>query len=162
MGRILVVLFLLIASCTQAQQMAVMKKGHIMARYYLGDEIRFVLKGDDQMYHAAIMSIQEFSFVTMQRDTIKFLDVAKLKFRNKGAMNYVKSTLLGSAGLTALHFALKPAFGKKNAQSVNGLLYAAGVGAVSTLFVLATSRSHIRIRGYKRLKFINYDSPLYR
>jgi len=162
MARILVVLFLLIAGCSQAQQMVVMKKGHIMARYNIGDEIRFVLKGDDQLYHAAIMSIQEFSFVTMQRDTIKYLDVAKLKFRNKGAFNYVKSTLLGSAGLTALHFAIKPAFGKKNPQSVNGLLYAAGVGAISSLFVLATSRSHIKIAGFKRLKFINYDSPLYR
>ncbi|HEX8059342.1 MAG TPA: hypothetical protein VF473_00335 [Cyclobacteriaceae bacterium] len=162
MTRILIVLFLLIAGCTQAQQMVVMKKGHIMVRYGLGDEIRFVLKGDDQVYHAAIMSIQEFSFVTMQRDTIRFLDVAKLKFRNKGTMKYVKSTLIGSAGLTALHFALKPAFGKKNPQSINGLLYAAGVGVVSSVFVLATSRSHIKLTGFKRLKFINYDSPLYR
>src|ERR1041385_4750483 len=107
MIRIFVVLFLMIAGCTHAQQMAIMKQGRVKARYYLGDEIRFVLKSDRQVYHTAIMSIQEFSFVTMTRDTIKFLDVARVKFRNKGAMNYVKSTLLGSAGLTALHFALK-------------------------------------------------------
>ena len=153
--------FLVAAHMTSAQQMAVMKKGHIMARFNLGDEIRFVLKNDDQLYHAAIMSIQEFSFVTMQRDTIKYLDIAKLKFKHKRSWAYIKSTLIGSAGLTALHFALKPAFGTKNKQSVNGLLYAAGVGAVSTLFVLVTSRSHIKLTGFKRLKFINYDSPLY-
>ncbi|MEJ0033067.1 MAG: hypothetical protein WDO15_23215 [Bacteroidota bacterium] len=69
-----VIAFFLISTAHMAgaQQMAVMKKGHVMARYYIGNDIRFVLKGDDQLYHAAIMSIQEFSFVTMQRDTIKF------------------------------------------------------------------------------------------
>lgn len=161
MRNIFVVLLFLIAGCAEAQQMVVMRKGHIMARYNVGDEIRFVLKHDGQLYHAAIMSIQEFSFVTMQRDTIKYLDIAKLKFRQKGSMKYIKSTLIGSAGLTALHFALKPTYGKKNPQSVNGLLYAAGIGAISTLFPLLTSRSHIKLTGFKRLKFINYDSPLY-
>ncbi len=141
--------------------MVVMKKGHIMVRYNLGDEIRFVLKGDDQLYHGVVMSIQEFSFVLMTRDTIRFLDVATLKFKNKAGMKYVKSTLIGSAALTGLYFAVKPAFGKKNPQSVKGLLYAAGVGAVSTLFPLLTSRSKIKLVGFKRLKFINYDSPLY-
>jgi hypothetical protein len=162
MTKFVLAFFLIIAAqMSAAQQMAVMKKGHIMARYNIGDDIRFVLKSDDQVYHAAIMSIQEFSFVTMQRDTIRYLDIAKLKFKHKAAMKYVKSTLIGSAGLTGLYFALKPAFGKKNSQSVKGLLYAAGIGAVSTLFPLLTSRSHIKLTGFKRLKFINYDSPLY-
>jgi hypothetical protein len=142
--------------------MVVIKKGRIMQRYNLGDEIYFVRKTDSQLYHAVIMSIQEFSFVTMQRDTIKFLDVAKLKFRRKGLMNYMKSTLIGSAGLAALHFALKPAFGKSNPQSINGLLYVAGTGPLSVLIAVLSSRSHIKIAGFKRLKFINYDSPLYR
>lgn len=142
--------------------MVVIKKGHIMQRYNLGDEIYFVRKDDDQLYHAAIMSIQEFSFVTMQRDTIKYLDVAKLKFRRKGLWKYAKSTLIGSAGLTALHFALKPAFGKSNPQSINGLLYVAATGPLSVLIGVLSSRSHIKISGFKRIKFINYDSPLYR
>src|SRR4051812_14249198 len=103
MTRFVLAFFLIVAAqLSVAQQMAVMKKGHIMARYNIGDDIRFVLKSDDQVYHAAIMSIQEFSFVTMQRDTIKYLDIAKLKFKHKAAMKYVKSTLIGSAGLTGL------------------------------------------------------------
>jgi hypothetical protein len=144
------------------QQMAVIKKGTIMIRYNLGDEIRFVLKGDKQMYKAAILSIREFEFITLTKDTIKFNQVAKLKFQNKGVKSYMKSTLIGAAGLMALHFALKEPYGDKNPQAVNGLAYAAGAGVVSSLFILATSKSHIKLNGFKRLKFINYDSPLYR
>lgn len=154
--------FLSVAGAASGQQMIVIKKGHIMTRYNLGDEIRYVLKGDKQVYHAAILSIREFEFITLQKDTVKYLDVAKLKYKNKGAMNYLKSTLIASAALTALSFALQPAFGDKNPQAITGMRYAAGAGIVSTLVVVAMSRSHIKIAGYKRIKFINYDSPLYR
>jgi len=142
--------------------MVVLKKGRILTRFNLGDEIYYVLKGDKQKYHAAILQIHEFEFITLQKDTVKFLEVAKLKFKNKGAMNYAKSSLIGSAALTALSFALEPAYGDKNPQAIKGMRYAAGAGLVSTLFVLATSRSQIKLVGFKRLKFINYDSPLYR
>ena len=155
-------LFLIIAGSAAAQQMVVVKKGKIISRYNLGDEIHFVLKGDDQSYNAAILSIREFEFITLQKDTIHFNQIAKLKFRNKGTMNYVKSTLIGSAGLLALHFALKEPFGDKNPQAIKGLAFAAGGGVVSILFVLATSHSKIKLNGFKRLKFINYDSPAYR
>jgi hypothetical protein len=160
--RIILFLLLLITTSVSAQQVAILKKGQVRYRYYQGDDIRFVLKGDKQVHHAAILTIHEFDFVTLQKDTIRYMDIAKLKFKNKGTMNYVKSTLIGSAGLLALHFALKPAFGVKNKQSVNGLAYLAGTGVVSIIFVLATQRSHIKLNGIKRLKFINYDSPLYR
>jgi hypothetical protein len=162
MGRILLfTFFLLIAGFASAQQAIVIKKGKIMTRYNLGDDIRFVLKGDKQVYHAAILSIREFEFITLQKDTIKYQDIAKLKFKNKGAINYLKSSLIGSAGLIALSFAVEPAFGSKNPQAIKGMRYAAGGGIVSTLFVLATSRRQIKLVGFKRLKFINYDSPLY-
>jgi hypothetical protein len=159
---LLLIIVLFITSSVSAQQVAVLKKGHIAYRYYQGDEIRYILKGDKQEHHAAILSIHEFDFVTLQRDTVKFMDVAKLKFKNGIPWTYVKSTLIGSAALLALHFALKPAFGDKNPQSINGLSYAAGAGAISLVFVFATSRSHMKLNGIKRLKFINYDSPLYR
>lgn len=170
MARILVVLLFLIAGCAEAQQMVVLKKGHVLRRYYIGDEIRFVLKNDKkQKYHVVVASIQEFSFTTMTRDTIKFLDIAALKpTKNQGSIfknKFTRSTLIGSAGLAALYFALKPAFGKKNPQSVNGLLYAAGIGAGSVLLSevvsLIAGKGTMKLRGFKRLKFINYDSPLY-
>jgi hypothetical protein len=145
-----------------AQQMVVLKKGHVTTRYNLGDEIYFVLKGDKQLHHTAIQSIREFEFITIQKDTIRFNQIAKLKFRNKKVKSYVKSTLIGSAVLGALHFALKKPFGDKNPQAVKGLGYVAGLGVVSSAFVVATSRTHIKLIGFKRLKFINYDSPLYR
>ena len=164
MGR--AVLIFLICSLTwsvaEGQQMIVTKKGRILTRYYLGDEIRYVLKGDKQVYNAAILSIREFEFVTLQKDTVKYNEVAKLKFKNKGAKNYLKSTLIGAAALTALSFAVEPAFGDSNPQAIKGMRYAAGAGVISSLFILAMSKSHIKIAGFKRIKFINYDSPLYK
>lgn len=142
--------------------MLVIKKGRILSRYNLGDDIRYVLKGDKQVYHAAILSIREFEFITLQKDTVKYLEVAKLKFKNKGGMNYLKSTLIGSAALTALSFALEPAYGDKNPQAIKGMRFAAGAGVVSSLVAVALSRSQIKISGFKRIKFINYDSPLYK
>lgn len=164
MIRLAVLLFLVFAITTSstAQQFVVMKKGHIMTRYNLGDEIRFVLKGDDpQVYHAAILSIREFEFITLQKDTIRYNQIAKLKFKNPKFNQYAKSTLIGSASLMALHFALKEPFGDKNPQAVKGLAYVAGAGLVPIVFGALFNKRQIKIKGFKHLKFINYDSPLY-
>jgi hypothetical protein len=163
MIRIFFVLLFFITSAASAQQMVVTKKGRILTRYNLGVDIYFTMKGDEkQVRHSAILSIREFEFITLQKDTIPFNQVARLKFRSKGMGTYIKSTLIASAGLLALHFALKPAFGDSNPQAVNGLAYVAGSGVVSIVFALATSRRQMKIQGFKRLKFINYDSPAYK
>jgi hypothetical protein len=159
------VLFLVVVATSlsvDAQQMVVLKKGKVLTRYNLGDEIRFVLKGDKQVYHAAILSIREFDFLTLQKDTIRFNQIAELKFRNKGLKKYATSTLIGSGSLMALHFALKGPFGEKNKQAVNGLAYVAGAGLLPLAFAAIMNRSKIKLTGFKRLKFINYDSPMYK
>lgn len=160
-----VLLFVLVAASVvvEAQQMVVMKRGgKPIARYNLGDDIRFVLKGDNQEYHAAILSIREFEFITLQKDTIRYNEIAALKFRNPGLKKYVTTTLIASASLMALHFALKGPFGDSNPQSVNGLAYVAGAGLIPLAFAAVMNRSKIKLKGYKRLRFINYDSPLYK
>ena len=130
-------------------------------RFNPGDPIRYVTK-DGQAHNAALLSIREFEFVTLQKDTIKFSEVTKLKFKSKGAWNYLKSTAITSAGLLALSYALEKPYGDKNPNAIKGLRWAAGLGTVSALFVVAASRRQIKLNGFKRLKFINYDSPLYR
>jgi hypothetical protein len=159
-------LFLFILVCVAAtatgQQMVVIKKGKIKMRYYPGDEIRFELKGDDQVYHAAILQIREFEFITLQKDTIRFADVERLRFKNPGLKKYVVSTLIGSGSLLALHFALKGPFGDKNPQAVDGLAYAAGAGILPITLALLLNKRQMKLTGFKRLKFVNYDSPLYR
>lgn len=142
--------------------MAVIKKGKIKVRYYQGDDIRFQLKGDKQVYHAAILQIREFEFITLQKDTIRFAEIEKLKFKNPVLKKYVVSTLIGSAGLLALHFALKGPFGDSNPGAINGLAYAAGAGPLSLVIPLLVNKRQMKLTGFKRLKFINYDSPLYR
>lgn len=161
MIRIVVLLIICAAGISaHAQQMVVMKKGNILVRFNLGDPIRYVTK-DGLAHNAAILSIREFEFVTLQKDTIKYSDVAKLKFKKKGAWNYVKSTVIGAAGLVALSYALEKPYGDKNPNAIKGLRWAAAAGTVSSLLVVVASRSQIKLNGFKRLKFINYDSPLY-
>jgi len=161
MARIVFLIIIYAIACSaDAQQMVVIKKGSIIARYNLGDPIRYVTK-DGLAHNAAILSIRDFEFVTLQKDTIKFADVARLKFKNK-SMKFVKSTLVGSAGLLALHFALKGPYGDTNPNAVKGLAYASAAGVFPVILALLTSRSQIKLNGFKRLKFVNYDSPLYR
>ena len=163
MKQLVIFLVLFAAAYSAAgQQMVVMKRGKTLVRYNLGDEIRFVLKGDDQAYHAAILSIREFEFITLQKDTIRYNDIAQLRFKNKGLKKYVVSTLIASGSLMALHFALKGPFGEKNPQAVNGLAYAAGAGLIPITFAVLFNKSKIKLENGKRLRFINYDSPLYK
>jgi hypothetical protein len=160
---LLFILFVVSGFTASAQQMVVIKKGKISVRYNLGDEIRFTLKDEPkQVHHAAILSIREFEFLTLQKDTIKYSDIARLKFKNKNLKKYVVSTLIGSGVLLGLHFVLKEPFGEKNPIAVKGLAYAAGSGIIPIFFALIANKSQMKLNGYRRLKFVNYDSPLYK
>lgn len=135
MIRVLFVFIICIVTIpADAQQMIVVKRGHIQARFNLGDPIRYVSK-DGETHNAAILHIREFEFITLQRDTVKFSDVTRLKFKNKQSWAFIKGTLIGSAGLLALHFALKEPYGDKNPQAVKGLAYAAGSGLLPVILL---------------------------
>jgi hypothetical protein len=158
----LIVGLITIGLAADAQQMVVLKRGKIISRYNLGDEIRFVLKGDrKQAYHAALISIREFDFITVQKDTIQFGDIAKLKYKNPARRKYGQGTILTALALGGLGFALEKPFGDKNPQAIRGLYTVGALGTVFGTFFILTSKSQIKLNGKNRLKFINYDSPLY-
>lgn len=145
-----------------AQQFVLIKKGKIKMRYNLGEEIKFTLKDQgDQVFHTAILQIKEFEFITIQKDTIEYARISKLKFQNP-RKKQAHATVIGSAALLALHFALKEPFGEKNPFAVRGLAYTAGLGFITAGLNYLRGRGTIKLNGHKRLKFINYDSPLYK
>jgi hypothetical protein len=152
----------IVSYTAEAQQMVVLKKGRIVTRFNLGDEIRFVLKNDKkQTYHAALIIIREFDFITVQKDTIKYSDIAKLKFKNDGRRKYGQGTVLTALALAGLGLALEKPFGDKNPQAIKGLYTVGILGTAFGTFFMLTSKSSIKFNGKNRLKFINYDSPLY-
>lgn len=163
-ARILTLLSLMFmsgAACAQSWQMLLMKRGRVLARYNPGDPILFVLKGDKQVRSAGIIAIREFDFVTSTKDTIQFLNVASLKFRNSARKKYGITTVLTSAALFSVYFLNSVAF-DKNESSMRGLRAVGIYGAVFGTAIYLTSNRTTRLKNGKRLKGISYESPLYR
>jgi hypothetical protein len=145
----------------QSWQMLLMKNGRILTRYNPGDPILFVLKGDKQVRGAAILAVREFDFITSTKDTIEFLQVASLKFRNSARKKYGVATVLASAALFSVYFLNSVAF-DKNESSMRGLRAVGIYGAVFGTAIYLTSNKTTRLKKGKRLKGISYESPLYR
>ncbi len=160
-GLTVVLAFSAITDIT-AQQILLLKHNHIQTRFNLGDEITFELKGSRQTYKTAILAMREFDFVTMQKDTIAYQEISKLKFFRPGLFRSATSTLVASAAIAGLGAALHKPFGDKNPQAIRGM-YAVGIlGGITGLSQIVMSRKVVRLKINKRLKYISYNSPLYR
>ncbi len=147
---------------TSAQQVLLLKHNHVTSRFNLGDEITFELKGSRQTYKTAILVMREFDFVTMQKDTIAYRDISKLKFFRPGLFKSATSTLVASAAISGLGAILHRPFGDKNPQAIRGM-YAVGIlGGITGVSQILMSRRVVRLNLNKRLKYISYESPLYR
>ncbi len=153
---------MIVSETADAQQMVVLRRGKVNMRFNLGDDIRFTRKNEGkQIYHVAILAIREFDFVTLQKDTIKFSEITKLKFDNPARRKYGQGTVLTAVALGALGFAMEQPFGDKNPQAIRGLKTVGVLGAAFGTFFILTSKSTIRLNGKSRLKYLHYDSPLY-
>lgn len=159
---ILLTSFFLIASCAvQGQQLVIMKKGNVTTRFNSGDELVFVMKNDKQPNRVIIQSIREFYFITTGKDTIQFQKVGKILFRNPERKKYgagvfaAGAIFLGVWGVNSLAF-------DTSSPSMRGLRFIGFVGVGVGAFIYFTANSKIVLKGATRLKYISYDSPLYR
>lgn len=157
---VLLVLILSIADVV-AQQMLILKKGKVLARFNQGDEVYFELKDQRQIHHTTIQSIRDFYFTTVGNDTIQYSRVAFFQFRNDEGkirgktMAVIGVALLGVYGLNSLAF-------DEVSPSMRGLRLVGGLGTAIGMTLYLTSTKKIKLKGFKRLKYIPYDSPLYR
>lgn len=166
MMRIIIILlcamsFSQIASAQQ--QLLLMKKGRIIGRFNPGDEIRFELKDQRKIaHHTAIMTIRQFDFITINKDTIEFSRIHKIKFKSANRAKLATSHFIAGAALVGLSYLLEPAFGDGNKTSVQGVRFVGIYAIAYGSFMMLTRNTGIKLNGIKRLKSIPYDSPLYR
>jgi hypothetical protein len=158
---LLLLLFLMLAASVHGQQLLLMKKSKVIARYNPGDDIYFELKDQRQMHHATLQSLREFYFVTVHGDTVQHSRVARIGFKNQSRKRYGMVTAVTGAALLGVYGINSIAFDEES-QSMRGLrlvgLWGVGLG----MLIWFTSESSVRINGAKRLKYVSYDSPLYR
>jgi hypothetical protein len=161
-GSLLLLFFLAaFAVSVHGQQLLIMKKGKVIARYNPGDEIYFELKDQRQMHHAVLQSLREFYFVTVHGDTIQHSRVARIGFKSEGRKKYGMVTALMGLGLLGVYGLNAIAF-DENSTSMRGLRLVGLLAVGSGMIIWFTSESSVRINGVRRLKHAAYDSPLYR
>ena len=160
-SSLLVFAFVLFAAGSSAQQLLIMKRGKVVSRFNPGDELLFQFKSEKQVNRVTIQSLREFYFVTTSKDTIQYLKIGRIVFRNPGRQKYAVSVFGMGAALLAIWGVNTLAF-DSTSPSMRGLrvvgFIAVGVGT----FMYFTANSGTKMKGGTRLKYVSYDSPLYR
>jgi hypothetical protein len=156
-----VVLFLLVCAEANGQQLLIMKKGKIVSRFEQGDDLLFVMKNEKQLNHVTIQSLREFYLITTARDTIKYQQIGRIKFRNPQKRKYGVTTFASGAALLGIWAINSLAF-DPNSQSMRGLRFVGLLGVGVGIFIFFTADSSVKLNGIRRLKYISYDSPLYK
>jgi len=162
MSRLLfTALLLAFAGSTFGQQLLVMKKGRVVARFEPGEDFYFQLKDQRQVYHVTLQTIREFYFTTMNRDSIAYTRIASVHFKNADRKKFGMTTALTSAGLLAVYGLNTIAFDERS-PAMRGLRFVGITGVfVGTIIYLRSDR-RVKMDGRKRLRYAAYDSPLYR
>ena len=81
-SNLITVVFVLVAACVSGQQLLIMKKGKVIARFNPGDELLFQFKNEKQANRVVIQSLREFYFITTANDSIQYLKIGRILFRN--------------------------------------------------------------------------------
>jgi hypothetical protein len=153
--------FLFVAEISSAQQLLIIKKGKVISRFNPGDELVFQFKNDKQPNRVVIQSLRDFYFISTANDTIQYLKIGRIVFRNPGRRKYGATVFGMGAALLAVWGINTLAF-DSTSPSMRGLqvvgFIAIGVGT----FIYFTAETGTKLKGYTRLKYVSYDSPLYR
>jgi hypothetical protein len=157
----LVVVSFLCFDVVQAQQLLIMKKGNVVSRFEPGDDLLFVFKKEKQVNHVTIQTLREFYLITMARDTIQYQAIGRIKFRNPERRKYGVTTFATGAALLGVWAINSLAF-DSNSTSMRGLRFVGFLGIGVGAFIFFTADSSMKINGIRRLKYISYDSPLYK
>jgi len=158
---LLVSLIVAFAGSSQCQQLLLIRKGSVATRYNESDEIYFQLKDQRQIHHTTIQTIREFYFLTASRDTIPYSRVESVHFRNYERKKFGAVTTLTGFGLLGVYGLNTLAF-DEDTPAMRGLRIVAFMGIVVGTVIYFRAERKIKLGGRTRLKFVSYDSPLYR
>jgi hypothetical protein len=161
LGFLALAFIMLFGPSVGAQQLLIIKKGSVSFRYNPGDEIYFELKDQKQIHHTTIQNLREFYFTTVQGDTIQYQRIALLAFRNDARKKYGMSTAIAGAVLLGVYGLNSIAF-DPNTPAMRGLRLVGVLGIASGAIIYLTADKKMRLTNGRRLKYVTYDSPLYR
>jgi hypothetical protein len=156
-----VIVLLVATDLASAQQMVIMKKNKIVTRFEAGDELLFQFKDDKQPNRVIIQSIREFYLVTTSGDSIDYQRVGRILFRNPDRQKYGAMVFGTGVALLAIWGVNSLAF-DTTSPSMRGLQLVGFFGVGLGTFIYFTANSGVKIKPGTRLKYISYDSPLYR
>lgn len=143
------------------QQLVIMKKNKIVTRFEAGDELLFQFKGDKQPNRVIIQSIREFYFVTTSKDSIEYQRVGRILFRNPDRQKYGAMVFGTGVAMLAI-WGLNSLAYDTTSPSMRGLQLVGFFGVGLGTFIFFTANSGVKMKPGTRLKYISYDSPLYR
>jgi hypothetical protein len=149
------------ADLASGQQLLLMKKSKVVSRFDPGDELVFQFKGDKQPNRVVIQGLREFYFITTSGDTIQYQRVGRILFRNPERQKYGAMVFGTGVALLAI-WGLNSLAYDTTTPSMRGLQVVGFFGVGLGTFIYFTANSGVRMKPGTRLKYISYDSPLYR
>ena len=157
----LVLLFL--GSPLQAQrQLLLLKNGHVMHRFYPGDDIYLKLKGSEERIHSYLNNILEDALV-LQNDTIPFHTIERTYLyeserRNSNGAKLVVAGVL----LFGIDFVNQAWIQDKDYDPGSGVTIASGVLVAAGLPLMLIKKKSQVISYKYRFLMVKVGDPLYR
>ena len=162
---VIVVSFLVLRS-GYGQQLIVVRKNSVVARYHIGQKITFAVRDNKGLRNDFVVGLNDSSIIT-RSDTILLLAISKLKLRHKAEKNF---QVTSSAHKLIAMGILLPIAEYITITAVQNLDYAfnPAVGIVSAALVttgvlmLIAARPVLNINRKNRIRVVDFGSPLYK
>jgi len=147
----------------QAQrQLLLLKKGHVMHRFYPGDDLYLKLKGNPDRVHSYLNNILEDALV-LQNDTIPFHTIERTYIYESERRNSNGAKLLMAGVLLfVIDFANQEWIQKKEYDPGSGVTIASGVLVAAGLPLMLIKKKSQVISYKYRFLMVKVGDPMYR
>jgi len=144
------------------RQLLLLKNGHVMHRFYPGDDIYLKLKGSPDRIHSYLNNILEDALV-LQKDTIPFHTIERTYLYESATRNSNGAKLVVAGVLLfGIDFANQEWIQKKEYDASSGVTIASGVLVAAGLPLMLIKKKS-QIISYKyRFLMVKVGDPLYR
>lgn len=144
------------------RQLLILKKGHVMHRFYPGDDVYLKLKGSPDRIHSYLNNIMEDALV-LQKDTIPFHKIERTYIYESERRNSNGAKLMVAGVLLfGIDYANQEWIQKKDYDASSGVSITSAV-LVGTGLPLMFIKKKSQVISYKyRLMMVKAGDPLYR
>jgi len=144
------------------RQLLLLKNGHVMHRFYAGDEIYIKVKGNPDRIHSYINNILEGALV-VHTDTIPFHQIERTYLYESARMNSTGTHLVAAGCLLFAIDQINETAIQKNDFSLNRGISIASISLATVGLPLMLIKKKSQVMSYKyRLMMVKAGDPLYR